>query len=90
MDEVYCVYSASQVQFHSRLAYNRIDAFATLAILIFGKRPDPDAEPELFDEFVSLKNDFDNDNLWRESGNLWEVEFETGFAVVVRIQSLLN
>lgn len=89
MDEVYLVYCAAE-QFHSRLAYSRFDAFSTLAILIFGKRPDPDSDPELFDEFVAIKNDFDNANLWSEGGNVWEVELGTGFATVVRVQSLIN
>jgi len=89
IDEVYLVYCATE-QFHSRLAYSRFDAFSTLAILLFGKRPDPDTDSDLFDEFIALKIDFDNADLWSEGGNVWEVELGTGFAIVARVQSLIN
>jgi len=89
MDEVYVVYSCLD-QFHSRLAYGRFEAFSALAQMLFNKIPDSNSEPELFDEFISLKNDFENDHLWQSGGNFWETEFSNGFAAVVKIQSHLN
>lgn len=87
LEHTYLAYIGGEV-FKSRLCFGRDNAFLSVLEMIFGEGPAP--ETEEWDEFVSLKNDFENESFWREGGALWEADFSTGFAVVVRVESRLN
>jgi hypothetical protein len=89
MDDTYLVYSVSYEVFRSRLASDINEAFDVAVQMAFGEMPDP-KETNLFDEFVSFKNDFENESFWREGRSIWETDFSTGYVVIVKVQTLLN
>lgn len=89
MDETYLIYSGGDV-FQSKLVVGLESAFDAVVQYIFGEPPDPMEEPENFDAMITIKNDFENQSFWRDNGNVWETDFDEGFVIVVRVQSLLN
>lgn len=89
LDETYLVYRGGEV-FRSRLVHGLAEAFDTATEFIYGEKPDFEESPDLFDEWVSIKHDFDDKNLWQEGGAIWETDFSNGFVVVVKVQNLLN
>lgn len=88
LNEVFLIYVGGEGGFRSALVFGRAQSFWGLVELIWGVVPDDFSEE--FDDMVSLKNDFFSEGLWREGGNLWEADFSTGFAGVVKVDSLLN
>jgi hypothetical protein len=87
--DTYLVYSEGEV-FQSKLAHGLESAFETALQFVFGDMPDAVEDPELFDQAVVFKNDFENKSFWRGGESIWETDFSNGLSVVVRVESLLN
>lgn len=87
-DDVYFVFSGGR-GFRSRLVPDIDTAFDTAVEFAFGDIPDPVKEPELWDEFEVMKNDFENREFWKEGGALWETDYSSGWVVVVKVETRL-
>ena len=86
-DHTYLVYCGGHL-FRSALV-NGVNEAIEKAIE-FRFKEIPGADDESFDEYVGMLEDFKNDDFWREGGNIWETDWENGFVVVVKVETLLN